>query len=47
MQQDDIATNVLMDQAAVQMPEHFLSLSVTDIEFIEELPQESDGLRLC
>ncbi|MCP4398890.1 MAG: hypothetical protein GY801_16520 [bacterium] len=45
MQQYDVATKVLMERAAEQMLEQFLGLSSSDIELIEELPQESANLK--
>ena len=45
MQQYDVATKVLMERAAGQMLEEFLGLKSSDIELIEELPQESANLK--
>ncbi|MCP4396240.1 MAG: hypothetical protein GY801_02870 [bacterium] len=45
MQQYDVATKVLMERAADQMLEQFLGLKSSDIELIEELPQESANLK--
>lgn len=45
MQQYDIATKVLMDQAAPQMLETFVGIRAVNIEFLEILPQESVSLK--
>ncbi len=45
MQQYDVATKVLMERAAEQMLKQFLGMSSSDIELIEELPQESANLK--
>lgn len=41
----DVATKVLMDKAAVPMLDTFLGIQATDIELIDELPQESVSLK--
>lgn len=41
----DVATKVLMDKAAGPMLETFLGIQATDIELIDELPQESVSLK--
>lgn len=45
MQQYDVVTKVLMEQAAESMIETFLGIPVTEVETIEELPQESVSLK--
>ncbi len=41
----DVATKVLMDKAAGPMLDAFLGIQATDIELIDELPQESVSLK--
>ena len=41
----DVATKVLMDKAAGPMLDEFLGIQATDIELIDELPQESASLK--
>ena len=43
--QYDIATKVLMDQAAASLMERFLGIRTAEFEYVEELPQESVSLK--